>query len=68
MAMVLPGPALWAFMALTVLLTMVTAFDPRRLWEMADGMDEVDGVDDVDDVDDVDEADAGKPGAGDVHG
>ena len=56
MATVLPGPALWAFMALTVLLTMVTAFDPRRLWEM------------VDQVDAVDEADAGKQGEGDVHG
>ena len=41
MATVLPGPALWAFMALTVLLTMVTAFDPRRLWEMAGAVDEV---------------------------
>jgi paraquat-inducible protein A len=43
MATVLPGPALWAFMALTVLLTMVTAFDPRRLWEMAGEVDAIDG-------------------------
>ena len=46
MATVLPGPALWAFMALTVLLTMVTAFDPRRLWEMAGAVDAVDVIDD----------------------
>ena len=48
MATVLPGPALWAFIALTVLLTMVTAFDPRRLWEMAGEVDEVGKVDGVD--------------------
>lgn len=53
MATVLPGPALWAFMALTVLLTMVIAFDPRRLWEMVDG---------------VDQADAGRQGEGEDHG
>ncbi len=35
MATVLPGPALWAFVALTVLLTAVLAFDPRGFWEMA---------------------------------
>lgn len=35
MATVLPGPALWAFMALTVLLTVVLAFDPRGFWTMA---------------------------------
>ena len=34
MAIVVPGTALWAFMALTVLLTMVNAFDPRSLWKM----------------------------------
>lgn len=34
-AAVLPGPALWAFVALTVLLTAVLAFDPRGFWEMA---------------------------------
>ncbi len=37
MATVLPGPALWAFVALTVLLTAVLAFDPRGFWEMAMG-------------------------------
>jgi paraquat-inducible protein A len=36
MASVLPGPALWAFMALTVVLTAVLAFDPRGFWEMAE--------------------------------
>lgn len=35
MATVLAGPALWAFMALTVLLTSVLAFDPRGFWDMA---------------------------------
>lgn len=35
MAVVLPGPALWAFVALTVLLTAVLAFDPRGFWTMA---------------------------------
>jgi len=35
MATVLPGPALWAFMALTVLLTVVLSFDPRGFWDMA---------------------------------
>ena len=35
MATVLPGPALWAFMALTVLLTAVLSFNPRAFWEMA---------------------------------
>ena len=34
MATVLPGPALWAFMALTVLLTAVLSFNPRAFWEM----------------------------------
>lgn len=34
MATVLPGPALWAFMTLTLLLTVVTAFDPRNFWRM----------------------------------
>jgi paraquat-inducible protein A len=37
MATVLPGPALYAFMVLTVLLTAVLAFDPRGFWEMAEG-------------------------------
>jgi paraquat-inducible protein A len=35
MATVLPGAALWAFMALTVLLTVLLSFDPRGFWEMA---------------------------------
>ena len=34
MATVLPGPALYAFMALTVLLTAVLSFNPRGFWEM----------------------------------
>ncbi len=34
MATVLPGPALWAFMALTVMLTAVLSFDPHGFWEM----------------------------------
>ncbi len=33
-ATVLPGPALYAFMALTVLLTAVVSFNPRGFWEM----------------------------------
>ena len=36
LATVIPGPALWAFMALTVLLTAILAFDPRGFWEMLD--------------------------------
>lgn len=35
MATVVPGPALWAFVALTVLLTAVLSFDPRGFWEVA---------------------------------
>ncbi|WPB58102.1 paraquat-inducible protein A [Xylophilus sp. GOD-11R] len=35
MAKVIPGPALWSFGALTVLLTVVLAFDPRGFWRMA---------------------------------
>lgn len=35
LASVLPGPALWAFMALTVLMTIVLAFDPRGFWDMS---------------------------------
>jgi len=34
MATVLPGPALWAFGVLTVLLTAVLSFDPRGFWDM----------------------------------
>ncbi|MDM0111039.1 paraquat-inducible protein A [Variovorax sp. J22R133] len=32
MAQVIPGPALWAFVGLTVLLTAVLAFNPRAFW------------------------------------
>jgi len=35
MAQVIPGPALWAFGGLTVLLTAVLSFNPRTFWEMA---------------------------------
>jgi paraquat-inducible protein A len=31
---VVPGPALWAFMALTVMLTAVLSFNPGAFWEM----------------------------------
>ncbi|AMM26375.1 paraquat-inducible protein A [Variovorax sp. PAMC 28711] len=34
MATVVPGPALWAFMVLTVLLTAVLSFDPRGFWQV----------------------------------
>ncbi|QHI97760.1 paraquat-inducible protein A [Xylophilus rhododendri] len=34
LAKVLPGPALFAFAALTVLLTAVLSFDPRGFWDM----------------------------------
>jgi len=34
MATVVAGPALYAFMALTVLLTSVLSFDPRGFWEL----------------------------------
>lgn len=32
MATIVPGPALWAFMLLTPLLTAVLSFDPRHFW------------------------------------
>ncbi|RYF79329.1 MAG: paraquat-inducible protein A [Comamonadaceae bacterium] len=35
MATVVAGPALWAFIGLTVLLTVVVSFDPRGFWELA---------------------------------
>ncbi|KTT23096.1 paraquat-inducible protein A [Pseudacidovorax intermedius] len=35
MATVVVGPALWAFVGLTVLLTSLLSFDPRSFWEMA---------------------------------
>lgn len=34
MAEVIPGPALWSFGALTVLLTAVVSFNPRYLWHL----------------------------------
>ena len=34
-ATVVAGPALWAFVGLTVLLTVVVSFDPRALWELS---------------------------------
>ncbi|KAF3998351.1 paraquat-inducible protein A [Glaciimonas immobilis] len=34
MATVLPGTALWAFAALTILLTAIISFDPRYLWQI----------------------------------
>ena len=45
LATVIPGPALWAFMALTVLMTAIMSFDPRGFWEMLDDgqKDEVEG-------------------------
>ena len=33
-AAVVAGPALWAFMALTVTLTAVLSFNPGAFWEM----------------------------------
>ena len=33
MAIIVPGAALWAYIALTVLLTAVLSFDPRTLWD-----------------------------------
>ncbi|WP_339389668.1 paraquat-inducible protein A [Nitrosovibrio sp. Nv4] len=35
MATVLPGVALWAFGALTILLAAVSSFNPRYIWKMA---------------------------------
>ncbi|EIJ45809.1 paraquat-inducible A protein [Herbaspirillum sp. GW103] len=34
MAEVIPGPALWSFGGLTVLLTVVVSFNPRYLWHV----------------------------------
>lgn len=42
MAGVVAGPALWAFVGLTVLLTVVVSFDPRGFWALAYGEDEAD--------------------------
>lgn len=33
-AQVVPGPALWAFAALTVLLALIVSYDLRRLWSL----------------------------------
>ncbi|MEO7241282.1 MAG: paraquat-inducible protein A [Variovorax sp.] len=44
MATVIIGPALWAFGALTVLLTAVLSFDPEGFWELAFGPDESAGT------------------------
>ena len=35
LAQVIAGPALWAFVALTVLLTAVLSFNPHAFWHMA---------------------------------
>jgi paraquat-inducible protein A len=32
LARVVPGPAMWAFAALTVLFAVLASFDPRTLW------------------------------------
>ncbi len=47
LATVLPGPALWAFVALTVLLTSVMSFDPRGFWEMVEDRidNRIEGID-----------------------
>lgn len=37
LAQVVPGVALWAFIALTVLLAVVLSYDPRCLWELPAG-------------------------------
>lgn len=39
MATLIPGPALWAFGGLTVLLAIVAGFDPADLWEYAADME-----------------------------
>lgn len=36
MAEVIPGPALWSFGALTVLLTAVVSFNPRYIWHICE--------------------------------
>ena len=36
MAEVIPGPALWSFGALTVLLTVVVSFNPRYIWHLCE--------------------------------
>ena len=37
MARMMPGPALWAFAALTLLLVVIVSFDPRALWDQPQG-------------------------------
>lgn len=37
-ASILPGVALWAFMALSVLLAVIVTFDLRDLWDLADAL------------------------------
>ncbi|OVZ57266.1 paraquat-inducible membrane protein A [Pigmentiphaga sp. NML080357] len=44
MATVIPGPALWAFGVLTVLLAIVVSFDPADLWEYAESVEKADRV------------------------
>jgi paraquat-inducible protein A len=36
MAEVIPGPALWSFGALTVLLTVLVSFNPRYIWHICE--------------------------------
>lgn len=49
MATVVPGPALWAFVALTVTLTAVLSFNPGAFWEMTFRQaDEEDAIADAD--------------------
>jgi paraquat-inducible protein A len=40
LASVIPEAALFAFGALTLMFTVVVAFDPRTLWDMADELAE----------------------------
>lgn len=44
LAQVIPGPALFAFGALTVLLGAVSLFDPHRLWHACDEISAVDSA------------------------
>lgn len=38
-ASILPGVALWAFAALTLLLAAILMFDPRHLWDLAEELE-----------------------------
>jgi paraquat-inducible protein A len=40
LARVIPGAALWAFMGLTVLLTVVLSFNPRAFWQLVFNADQ----------------------------